>query len=541
MLAGIVAFAVMAAPAQATIRQGAASDPVGDSTGAAGTDITAVAGKADDTGSVAVAISTSSASWANVWLVGIAGTRNGATCGAPFVLFLGNPATREVAYSRETGGNTAGQMNVDASTVTMFASGADLAAPLDCAIAYTLPAGTSNLGAAYDNTTSSPAALVADAPPAPTPAPTVAPPAPAPAPTTSNTPPVAVPKAAKLTVSLGGAPTTIKRNRALTLTLKIANDGSKRSSAVRVSFGQARGLSGVSGTKRLPAFKPGQKRTLKLKVKLTKRARVATTLKVTVKAGKLKASSALLLRIGKAKKVAAGGPQPGPQGKKSPIVGTFWWRNVNHVDYAWDNRALYFVDGGAVYSGFPAGGLPATCATPPAQPDGEVDERKGCLPYTFDEKTGTVTIGDKTGTFKDGRLTIDGNGYTPLSIPPAGTRFAINEHQHTGFSGMCGFITGCVISEQYLSLLPDGQFVLSRSTTASVGDPGAGPYTVAGNYPADQHGTYEVQAGGRIALTYADGSVKFETFAVDTKNGAPDPLDEGVFIGEDNFYPDPTP
>jgi len=45
---------------------------------------------------------------------------------------------------------------------------------------------------------------------------------------------------------------------------------------------------------------------------------------------------------------------------------------------------------------------------------------------------------------------------------------------------------------------------------------------------ADQHGTYEVQAGGKIALTYADGSVKVETFAVDTKNGAPDPNGEVV-------------
>jgi hypothetical protein len=246
------------------------------------------------------------------------------------------------------------------------------------------------------------------------------------------------------------------------------------------------------------------------------------------------------LRIGKAKKVTAA-PKPGPEASKSPIVGTFWWRNVNHVDYAWDNRALYFVDGGAVYSGFPAGGLPTTCATPPAKPADEVDERDGCLPYTFDAASGTVTIGDKTGTYKAGTLTIDGNKYFPLIPAAAGTRFTINEHEHTGFSGMCGLITGCVITEKYLSLLPDGQFVLSKSTTASVGDPGTGPYTVAGNYPPDQHGTYEVQAGGKIALTYADGSVQVQTFAVDTKDGVADANGEGVFIGEDNFYPDPTP
>jgi hypothetical protein len=193
-----------------------------------------------------------------------------------------------------------------------------------------------------------------------------------------------VPKSAKLTVSLDGAPSTIKRNKTITLKLKIANDGAKRSGKVTASFAKARGLSGVSKAKTLPALKPAQKRTLKLKVRLTRSARVSTTLKVNVRAGKLRTSSSLLLRIGKAKKVAAGGPTAGPEAKKSPIAGTFWWRNVNHVDYAWDNRALYFVDGGAVYSGFPAGGLPASCGTPPANPGDEIDERDGCLPYTFD-------------------------------------------------------------------------------------------------------------------------------------------------------------
>ena len=311
-------------------------------------------------------------------------------------------------------------------------------------------------------------------------------------------------KEAKLTPRFGGAPATIKRNKTMTLTLKIANDGSKKSSAVSVSFAKARGLSGVSSKpKKLPALKPAQKRTLKLKVKLTKSARVSTTLKVTVKAGKLKASSAVVLRIGKAKKAV-----PQPQAPKSPIVGTFWWRNVNHVDYAWDNRALYFVDGGTVYSGFPKGGLPATCTTPVAEPDEEVDTREGCLPYTFDERSGAVTIGDKAGTFKDGKLTIDGNDYTPLVIPQAGKRYTINEQKHTSFRGYCGLITGCTTTQEYLTLTPDGQFVLTRSTLSTIGDPGLGPYTAAGSWPPDQHGTYDVQAGGKIVLTYADGTVQ---------------------------------
>ena len=40
-----------------------------------------------------------------------------------------------------------------------------------------------------------------------------------------------------------------------------------------------------------------------------------------------------------------------------------------------------------------------------------------------------------------------------------------------------------------------------------MGDPGLGPWSAIGSYPPDQHGTYEVLAGGKIG-GYADGSVK---------------------------------
>ena len=83
------------------------------------------------------------------------------------MIFLGDPTNRAAAYSVGDGGVDA-QMNVDGSTVTMLASGADLAHPLDCALAYTLPAGTTNLASAYDNTNANPAVLAAEAPPAAT-------------------------------------------------------------------------------------------------------------------------------------------------------------------------------------------------------------------------------------------------------------------------------------------------------------------------------------------------------------------------------------
>ncbi len=539
-LVALALLGALAAPAQATVRKGTGSDPAGDQTGAnAGNDIIAAAAQADDAAGqagIAIGLSAPPASY----VLGVLGTRSGTECGPPFVLFLGRPATGAAVYGRESATAPSdfkpAQMSVDGSTVTFAAAdAAQLALPFDCAEAATSPDGdTRNL---YDATDAF-VALAADAPPAatPTPTPTVAPQPPT---TKASVPPVPVPKTAKLTATLGGVPSTIKRNRTITLKLVLADDGAKATRPITVTLAPARGVSLARRTLKTGKLKPAQRRTLKLRVKLTGRARVSTTLRVSVRAGTLKATSSVLLRIGKAKKAPAA-----PGTKKGPLVGTYWWRTVNHADYAWDNRAFYFVDDRTVYSGLPEAGLPASCTAPPAKPAEEIDKRDGCLPYAYDAKTGALTIGDKTGTYKPGtRLVLDGNPYSATQIPAAGARYSFADHEHFDFEGFCGLVTGCTVTKKFLTLTPDGQFVLSHSTTATMGDPGLGPFTAVGSYPPDQHGTYEVLAGGRIHLAFADGTSRDDTFAVLTKDDTlqPDPVGEGVFVGVDNYYPDPFP
>ena len=386
VLAASVIFMALATPAQATIRTGSGPDRVGDSSGPAGTDLVQTAAHADDAGRVVLGAQLQAAPASGAWVLGLVGTSGPSGCGAPYALFTGSVSAGVAVFQRETATSASdlkpATLSVEGNVVALAATDATLAVPFDCALAAISPDGT--VGNLYDES-DAPIALAPEAAPVPTPTPTPAAtpapvtiPQPVPAPTTATAPPVPVSKQAKLTVSLSGAPTTIRRNRTLTLKLNVTNDGSKRSSKVKISVGKARGLS-VRRVATLSALKPAQKRTIKLRVKLTARAKASTNLKVTARAGRLKASSALLLRIGKARKA-----KPTPSPKKSPIVGTFWWRNVNHVDWAWDNRALYFVDGGSVYSGFPKGGLPATCTTPVAEPDEEFDTREGCLPYSFD-------------------------------------------------------------------------------------------------------------------------------------------------------------
>ena len=530
-LCALAVLGALAAPAQATVRKGTGTDPAGDA--AAANDIVAVAAQADDAGgAVAIGVGLSAAPGSS-YVFGLVGTRNGSSCDAPFVLFGGRPSTGQAFYVRDGGSEPAqtARMNVDGRTVTLGATDAGrLALPFDCAQALiSSDSGASNV---LDETDL--VALIADAPPAATPTPS---PTPAPPTTTEHVAPVAVPKAAKLSASLGGAPSTIRRNRTITLSLVVADDGSKATGAITVSVAKARGLSVAKSRVKVARLKPAQKRTIRLRVRLTRSARVTTPVNVTVRAGSLRARTSLLLRIGKAPKVA-------PGAKKGPLVGTYWWRTVNHVDYAWDNRAFYFVDDRTVYSGLPANGFPASCTTPPAKPAEEIDKRDGCLPYTYDAKSGALTIGDKTGTFKPGsRLVLDGQTYSATVIPAAGARYAFADHEHFDFSGFCGLITGCTVTKKFLTLTPDGQFVLSHSTTATMGDPGLGPFTAVGSYPPDQHGTYDVLAGGKIHLTFADGTVRDDTFALMTKDDTlqPDPVGEGVFVGVDNYYPDPFP
>ena len=391
-----------------------------------------------------------------------------------------------------------------------------LALPFDCALAAISPDGT--VGNLYDES-DAPIALAPETAPAPdrrrrrraaTPAPVTLP-QPVPAPTTATTPPVPVSKhgqahglVERRAVDDPPQPHADAQAQGRQRRLQALEQGQDQrrqgARAVRAPRGDA-----VRAQARPEAHRQAAREAERAGQEPPQRSRSPP------RAGKLKASSALLLRIGKARKA-----KPTPSPKKSPIVGTFWWRNVNHVDWAWDNRALYFVDGGSVYSGFPKGGLPTTCTTPVAEPDDEFDTREGCLPYSFDAKTGAVTIGDKTGTFKDGKLTIDGEEYTPTVVPEAGARFTINEHKHSSFRGMCGLIMGCTTSQEYLSLAPDGKFILTRSTVSTMGDPGLGPWTAVGSYPPDQQGTYEILAGGKIRLAFADGSVREELFLIDT-------------------------
>src|SRR5688572_32889261 len=97
VLAAIVAFVTMVAPAEATIRKGAADDRAQDTSGGTnGHDILQAVGVSDDTGAAAVAIRLAGTPAQNAFVVGVVGTRlPDSSCGAPFVVFSGHVGTRD--------------------------------------------------------------------------------------------------------------------------------------------------------------------------------------------------------------------------------------------------------------------------------------------------------------------------------------------------------------------------------------------------------------------------------------------------------------
>jgi hypothetical protein len=502
-----------------------------------------------------VTLAADPASAPNFVFVAVGTATSGGGCGSPAIVLGGYSNQAQGVWGLDSDGSSdyqAAAVTMEGPKLTINAASSRIAGKdYNCVTATVSPQGS---GQPTSDHLDAPAALSAPpAPPAPpvtttpAPAPTPTTPAPAPAPPAKQVAAATRPvrKVAQLAVTVSGVPKTIRRSTWMSLRVKVANTGTAAAQSVRLRIGAARGLSIRPKTLTLKTVRAGRATTRTVRLALTRRARKTTTVLFTASgARRISARGRLALTIGRARAIRKTVPtRPGapatPARPKSPLAGTYWWYTINHVDWSWDNHGVYFIDDLWAYRGIPKGGLP-TCTTQTAGTDDRGNETDGCIPYTYDAASGNVTLGTAAGTFRDGRLQITDEGdmqdYSRLIVPDAGSRYTVNL-THRWFQGMCGLILGCTTGLQSLQLLPDGEFINSHSTISTMGDPGAGPFTYVGSYPPDQHGQYEVQAGGRIHLAFADGTAKDYTFAIQTNTaGQPDPAAEGVMLDDDNYY-----
>ncbi|MFA4929565.1 MAG: CARDB domain-containing protein [Patulibacter sp.] len=357
-----------------------------------------------------------------------------------------------------------------------------------------------------------------------------------PAPPVPPTPPVPpappappAPKAPKLAVSVSGVPSRAVRNRSYRVRIRVRNGGTATASNVRLSVPRVSGLR-VSPTaaswKRLAAGKTG---TRTVTVRLTGTRTRTATARATATGG-LRATARLRMVSRTARK-----PARKPSTPKGPLVGQYFWGFKTQPDRAWDNYGVYFVDDRWAYYGLPPAGLPTCRAVTQVQDQNGKPTGEGCRRYTLNAKTGTLRVGDLAGSYQGGQLTLDKVDMRRLTIPSARARYTV-DLEHKGFSGFCGYSTGCTTFAEYLALSADGKFVRSSRLTGSVGGVGA-PFVWGSVFPADETGTYEILANGRIRFSYANGTVKVETIGIEQdRAGKPAAATEGLVIGDTNFY-----
>lgn len=325
----------------------------------------------------------------------------------------------------------------------------------------------------------------------------------------------------------------------------VANRGTAAAVRPRVTLALPRGVAARLGSGRatrvrtLPTLAPGRSATVSVRLRAATRPSARGVAVVRVNAGAVRATARVSLS---ARAVRRPAPAPRPATPASPasaLVGTYHWGFKRNSSYrGWDNRAVHFQDGRWAYWGFPATALPTRCTAVTNEVDEDGDPTgQGCRRYTLNAATGTLKVGDMTGTYKDGTVTLDDIPMSRLHIPAAGSTLDV-QLTHRNFIGMCGMVTGCTTWHETLLLSADGKFVRTESSMSSLGGIGT-PYVWSGQFPPDATGTYRILPGARLRLSFNDGSVKEYPIGVElNKAGRPDAKNEGVVVGDVNFYPE---
>jgi hypothetical protein len=220
---------------------------------------------------------------------------------------------------------------------------------------------------------------------------------------------------------------------------------------------------------------------------------------------------------------AGAGPKKEEEAKKPPdIIGRYFWNTYQVLSTTY-MHAYYFLDEQWVYRGVPKEGLPTGCG---GTASGEED---GCLPYTWDEKTGALNIGGAAGEYKVAShgLKVGEESFSEASLPEPETKFDASGSYINQF-GICP--SACSFITVDLQMSSNGEFARATGISGFFGEGGS-----YGALPPEDHGTYAIDPRGRITFTYADGHVVVNTIAVMQNNNTPDP-NYGLLLGESAYF-----
>jgi hypothetical protein len=341
---------------------------------------------------------------------------------------------------------------------------------------------------------------------------------------------------------------TVEKGRWTTLKLRVVNGGTAGARKTTLSVSGSRGVAvrvaGASrkkpGLRSLKTLKAGKASTVTVRVRAMRAGIVRFRASA---AGRLTARGSVALKLERTstpkRSPRRRGTAPRPA-LRHPLADRYLWGTEVDPMYAWDNHAVWFLDDRWAYYGFPPSGRPrCTAETTATDEDGRATD-EGCRPFTYDAKSGALTVGALSGRIdRAGEIRLGELEFTyELSIPRAGARLDL-ELEHRGYSGLCGLIMGCTTWHYLIALRADGRFMRSNSATTTMGDGTSTPFVWGSSMPPDKTGTYEILAGGAIRFRYLDGRVTTETIGIErSREGRDDPAGRGILVGDTNYYPD---
>lgn len=306
---------------------------------------------------------------------------------------------------------------------------------------------------------------------------------------------------------IGAAPGSKKTVR---VSVQNLGDNAVRGTRVRISSPPGVSVSPTSAELPLIPLYETRKAAFTVRLKAGKARRLTITASVPDKA---KRSRSLVVS-----------PQAGAVSRS--LVGSYHWGTIFNPTSIWRNTGIYFATPKLAYVGFPPKGLPR-CRKAGGR----------CVRYSFSPRTHKIRVGSEKGTYRQGRLTLDGQSYDPLKVPPEGAGWNVTLVQ-LGLEG-CEPSGPCLTFTHRLQLTEKGRF---SALTTSIATRVAGYRAATARKPdqsfvRDGSGRYSVGPRGQLTLRYGDGRVERTTVGVITDGRRrPDPYRAGLLVGHTNYY-----
>jgi hypothetical protein len=331
---------------------------------------------------------------------------------------------------------------------------------------------------------------------------------------------------------------SLRRKASKLVSVRVSNKGQAAARKVVVRA-KIRGAASLRPrVRKLGTIRAGKTGVARFRIRVSARGKGKVSIAARVTGRKVKAAASTSFRI----KVPKRSHPTHPVSNGSLAGKIYWGFESYRFDHSADLVFLHFTNGKFVRWSTPGSNLKPCARVTAKVKDGEM--QPGCLRYSYDRRSGKVRIGNVRGTYRGGKLKLkmdddiwpsDGGTWFLGLLAKPSTRFGV-DLINRGYSGACGITPYCSTWSEFLLMTRDGRFGRTESWLTTGGTPG-GVFVAISNLGPDEKGHYKILRGGRIRFNYASGRKTTENLIVQTdKRGRPDPVHEGLLVGDLWFY-----